>query len=119
MFKVPERYRLRGGALDSDERAGNNGAFGIDGPSARKLMAIASDGMGWEHVSVSIMGSKTRTPNWYEMEFVKKLFWEDEDWVIEYHPAKSSYKNYHPGCLHLWRPVSGDIPTPPEWMVAP
>lgn len=87
----------------------------IEGPF-RKLAIIASNGYDWEHVSVSTSG---RIPNWEEMSFVKKLFWDDEETVIQYHPSKSQYVNYHRGCLHMWRPAKLNIPLPPRWMVGP
>lgn len=64
----------------------------------------------WEHVSVS---SPIRTPNWYEMCFIKNIFWDEEETVLQYHPPKSCYKNIHPYCLHLWKPTHFDIELPP------
>jgi hypothetical protein len=45
---------------------------------------------------------------------VKDLFWGDDDWVVQFHPAKSAYVNNHPGCLHLWRPTREQMPMPPH-----
>lgn len=95
MFKVPECYRVKSGRLGSDISYGNNGLFLID-----KLRCIASDGADWEHVSVSL---EDRPPRWNEMCKVKDIFWDDEDLVVQFHPVKSDYVNYHPYCLHLWR----------------
>ena len=54
MFKVPEKYRIVSGVHFSDSSCGNNGAFLIPIPESRiVLMVVASDGAGWEHVSVS------------------------------------------------------------------
>lgn len=72
---------------------------------------IVSDEMGWEHVSVHPFDEK-RTPTWEEMCYVKDLFWEREETVIQYHPAKSRYVNIHPYTLHLWRPVNEPVPVP-------
>lgn len=119
MFKVPEHYRKTKGRMASDASNGNNGCFIIP-PLIRKreLSVIASDGMGWEHVSVHAWdGSQTLTPYWDEMAYIKKLFWDDEDVVIQYHPAKSHYVNNHQNVLHLWRPAELEIPTPPDIMV--
>jgi hypothetical protein len=113
MFHVPNEYRLTDGELASSNEDGNNGAFTIPFESFT-LNVIVSDGMGWEHVSVSL---SNRTPNWREMCFVKDLFWDEEDVVIQYHPAKSEYVNMHENTLHLWRPVDKDIPIPPKEMV--
>ena len=98
---MPNEYRIRDGVLDSTDEIGNNGAFSIPFESFT-LNVIASDGMDWEHVSVSL---PNRTPNWREMCFIKDLFWDEEDVVIQYHPKKSEYVNRHDNCLHLWKPV--------------
>jgi len=113
MFKIPNEYRIRDGELGSTDEAGNNGAFLIPYQSFM-LRVIASDGMGWEHVSVSL---PNRTPNWREMCFIKDLFWDVEDVVIQYHPAKSEYVNVHDNCLHMWKPVGVELPTPPKELV--
>jgi len=103
MFKVPEQYRVKKGLgqFDSDETFGNNGVFFIT-IEGRKFKCIASDGLGWEHVSVSL---PHRTPNWREMCIIKDLFWSEDDVVFQIHPAKKNYINNHPHCLHLWRPI--------------
>jgi len=114
MFKVPEKHRVMRGRMASNRADGNNGAFFIGAPlSKTPLTVIASDGMGWEHVSVS---TPTRCPNWKEMCLIKKLFWDDDDCVIQFHPPKSDYVNNHPFCLHLWRPTNQEIPRP-EWFL--
>ena len=77
MFKVPNENRIRVGELGSNDDAGNNGAFLIEYQSFT-LRVIASDGKGWEHVSVSL---PNRCPNWREMCFIKDLFWDAEDVV--------------------------------------
>lgn len=74
--------------------------------------------MGWKHVSVSIERD-SRPPKWEAMCFVKDLFFESEDWVVQFHPAQSEYVNYHKGCLHLWMPTETKLPTPQSIMVGP
>lgn len=114
-FHVPEKYRVRSGAFGSDATFGNNGAFFV--PILRTpvpLKIIASDGEGWEHVSVSL---PNRCPTWPEMAHVKALFWDSHDCVVQFHPPEYEYVNNHAFCLHMWRPVAHDIPTPPAWMV--
>lgn len=116
-FHVPERWRQRHGPLASDPRFGNNGLFLVPGPRRWPLRVVASDGMGWEHVSVSLAN---RTPYWDEMCRIKDLFWDPEDLIVQYHPPRSQYVNHHPHCLHLWRPIGGQaIPMPPAYMVGP
>lgn len=63
----------------------------------------------WEHVSVSA----STVPTWGEMCWVKSLFWEPEEVVIQYHPPESQYVNVHGRVLHLWKPVGVVLPMPP------
>lgn len=114
-FHVSNEYRKRTGPLASDDSIGNAGAFFIpNGPGKTPLAVIASDGEGWEHVSVSL---PTRCPTWEEMCRVKALFWDAEDCVVQFHPPESGYVNNHPYCLHLWRPTRADFPRPPPEFV--
>ena len=85
-------------------------------PTNVSLKVIVGAGEGWEHVSVSL---PNRCPNWPEMHFVKELFWSDNEAVMQLHPPQSDYRNCHPYCLHLWRPIDSEIPLPPGIMVAP
>lgn len=113
-FRVPERHRIKVGRMASDETYGCNGAFDVALNRGQRVFVIASDQLGWEHVSVS---RKDRPPTWEEMCQVKALFWSDEDCVIQYHPPRSEYVNNHPNCLHLWRPIDVRVPMPPSIMV--
>lgn len=124
MFHVPERYRLIGNhRLASDISYGNNGAFrGIPSKCSKQriMNVIASDGMGWEHISVHIEDKKTGklyTPLWDEMCQIKDMFWDGDDIVMQLHPRASEYVNNHPNVLHLWRPTNQMIPTPPSILV--
>jgi hypothetical protein len=75
------------------------------------LFAIQADAQTeWEHVSISM---KNRTPRWDEMCFIKDLFWEPEQCVVQYHPPKSEYVNQAKNCLHLWH-YRGAMPRPPK-----
>jgi hypothetical protein len=111
--------RLEGHRL-SGSSGQPNGIYRIMGPCGAELAIIVDDGVGtgaldgWEHVSVS---TQRRIPNWLEMCFVKDLFWNEDDWVVQFHPAKSQYVNNHPNVLHLWRPTEGNFPTPPSLLV--
>jgi hypothetical protein len=118
MFHVPEQYRFtqRGHFMRSTYKDGNNGAFLIPMSDGSVLRIIASDGEGWEHVSVSIEGAQ-HCPFWEQMCFVKNLFWDEEDCVVQFHPPKSEYINCHKYCLHLWRPTAVSVPTPYKYLV--
>lgn len=111
-----EKYRIVGGA--SQPGSGAYGAFKAWCPVMdRYLNIMAFDGRlepgipedhparAWEHVSVSALF----TPTWNEMCWVKDAFWEDEEFVLQFHPPKSEYVNVHGRCLHLWRPIPGRI----------
>jgi hypothetical protein len=113
--------RIRTGHFASSDAYGVTGAYRILGPKGGVLSIIASepfpgDNMlnGWEHVSVSL---PNRTPNWPEMCFVKDLFWEDHEVVIQLHPAKSEWISNHPYCLHLWRDTTTTLRLPPSILV--
>ena len=115
-----DQYRLR------DKEIAVSGGYGDSGNGCFRVYVggkafnvIASNGGGWDHVSVS-PNSKNRTtcPTWEEMCEIKDMFFYDEECVIEYHPAKSEYVNNHAYCLHLWKPNNGEtIPTPPSEFV--
>jgi len=114
MFQIPDTNRLKNHpTLWSDDSMGNNGVFilywkGIE------IHCIASDGMGWEHVSVTI---RNKIPTWEIMCYVKDIFWDKEDCILQYHPPKSLYVNEHNKCLHLWRPIGIKIPIPDPILV--
>jgi hypothetical protein len=110
-----EKHRLRSGPYGSDP-GDQFGAFQVPGPHGRSLLVIASSGdaalgIEWEHVSVSLTN---RCPNWIEMCFIKSLFWDDEETVMQLHPPKSKWISNHPHCLHMWRPTKETIPLPPD-----
>lgn len=120
-MKFPEDFRWRNAPNGYNSKEGEPfGCFAIPGRHAkgRQLRIIASDGeeTGWDHVSVSIPDQR-RCPSWDEMCFVKSLFWDDEEAVIQFHPPKSEYVNNHAGCLHLWRCVKEPFPIPPSILV--
>lgn len=77
---------------------------------------IWSSGAGWEHVSIAPYDRRT-VPSWDDMCRLKDMFFEDDEVVVQYHPAKSQYVNNLPNCLHLWRPIDEALPTPPSIMV--
>jgi hypothetical protein len=53
------------------------------------------------------------------MTFVKRLCWDGEDVVVQFHPRESEYVNCHPHVLHLWRHTTKAFPTPPAILVGP
>jgi len=113
MFHVHNKYRVRTGRMGTDESAGNNGAF-LYPTHDGQMIVIASDKGGWEHLSASL---SHRCPTWDEMCILKKIFWDETDCVVQYHPPASQYVNNHPHCLHLWRCVDQPFPLPPKGFV--
>lgn len=118
-----ERCRLRRavGHLPATAAGERCGVFLLPRPPMVKdLRAIVSDGSewdaaglpppAWEHVSVS---HPDRCPTWEEMAWVKSLFFEDLECVVEFHPPRSQYVNCHKFTLHLWRPIGVEVPLPP------
>jgi len=123
-----ERFRVRDGMLGTTRAHGFNGVFAIPyAPPRRKgiqparvwLQCIASDGGGWEHVSVvvNVEPHGVRTPTWEEMDAVKRMFWRDTETVMQLHVPRNDHVNQFPHCLHLWRPQFSAIPLPPVEMV--
>lgn len=79
------------------------------------LRVIASNGDGWEHVSVS---HEHRCPTWEEMSWIASKFFGEET-AMQLHVPSSDHINYHKYCLHWWRPHNYEIPRPEHWMVGP
>lgn len=68
------------------------------------------DGISWEHVSVSILDEKRKTPTWEQMCRVKEIFWREDEEVHQIHPKAQEYVHgvgHLDNVLHLWRPVGG------------
>jgi hypothetical protein len=71
----------------------------------------------WEHVSIHAFDpifKKDKTPSWKEMAYIASVFWEDNETVVQYRPAKEEYVNVHEHVLHWWKPVGRDVDTPPK-----
>lgn len=116
-LRLLDRYRISSMALwgtDGDDKVGR---FIVASPLDRgDLRVIATSGEQWDHVSVS---RHNRCPNWAEMEHVKRLFFNDDETAMQLHVPTGDHVNYHPYCLHLWRPLHCEIPRPPDNFVGP
>ena len=84
--------------------------------SGNLYRVIIADGIGWDHVSVSL--DKKRCPTWEEMCWIKDLFFDEDEPVMQFHPRKADYKNLAKTTLHLWK-FQGEFPLPDPLMVAP
>lgn len=74
MFHAPKEYLAKHPLLGIGE--GNNGFF-IFKKNNIQFRCQASDGGGWEHVSVTL--SVKRCPDWEEMCMIKNMFWDEDD----------------------------------------
>jgi len=124
-MRLLEPFRIRQGIVGTDASYERNGFFTFK-HGLHELRVLVSDGRDWkecglpepvwEHVSVSLVD---RCPTWEEMQYVKKLFWDDEETVLQIHPPQSRYVNHHPFTLHLWKPIGVELPLPPTKTIAP
>ena len=78
------------------------------------LHFIFSWGCGFEHLSVS---TPIKTPTWEQMCFMKDIFWGENEVCMQLHPKKEDYVNNMQYCLHIWKPIDKEIPTPPSIML--
>lgn len=120
-----EKYRIQRTPYISPIGA-THGAFEIppNGTRKRILRVIATAAMPelgpegeWEHVSVHAYDASWDLeciPDWAEMAFIKDLFWNEDECVVQYHPSKKDYVNIHGCVLHLWKPTKETIPMPPK-----
>ena len=109
------RIDLYGDGFLGDEA---NGAFIIDRYNNGEFyLVIASNGQGWDHVSVTIHkkngGSVKKCPSYQEMMMIKEKLFSEEDVVFQLHPREEDYINTHPYCLHLWKPNNCNMVVPP------
>jgi len=130
MFKVPEKYRVTTGNYKSSSGDGNKGLFIVPGQTKKFLhnqaffQIIASNGAGWEHISVVPIyksGKQIgRTPTWEEMDYAKNLFWNNEDKpdiVIQLHVPGVFKIDFQPNCLHLWKKIGSIYELPPKNLI--
>jgi hypothetical protein len=114
-FERAEKFRVKTGMFASNEGDQFGNFLVRVNPLALPMQVLAAPiSDAWQHVSVSL---SNRCPTWPEMCFIKELFWEDDECVLQYHPSKEEYVNNHPYCLHLWRATHVKIPEPPNFLV--
>lgn len=92
-----------------------NGMFVVPLGEAH-LCVIASNGGGWDHVSVS---TEFRCPTWDEMEHVRKLVSAHGEVWVQFGVPAAEHINFHPYCLHWWRHQRREQRLPPSYMVGP
>lgn len=115
-----EQYRDNSHPQYASPAGKNYGAFAIPGKFG--MLRVLSSGLcdenpyafNWEHVSVSYAD---RTPTWEDMDKIKKMFWRDDETVVQFHPRESVKINNHPYCLHLWKMAATEFDLPPSILV--
>lgn len=89
------------------------------------FFTLGFDEDGWEHAAIHV-GRGRKTPSWEIMCKAKRVFWRDDEDVVQIHPKASEYFHGFSGMnrdtgtigggariskmevLHLWRPKNGD-----------
>jgi hypothetical protein len=104
------RWRIKTGKHASDETYGFNGDFLVPLEGDLWLVRI-SDKMNWRHLSIS-NAQLRKLPSWTVLCRVKDSFFGDEEWAVQYFPAKDDYVNDCEWCLHLWQPIDSEFPKP-------
>jgi hypothetical protein len=109
------RWRVRTGAMGSDETYGWNGCF-IVPINGQLWQVMLGEGMGWRHLSAT-NAQRRELPPWAVLSRLKELFFADDEWVVMYIPPREDYVNDHPYVHHLWSSLEAEIPRPPAFMV--
>jgi hypothetical protein len=94
----------------------DGGAFAVYSKTdpSTLLRIIASNGGGWDHVSVS---TDHRCPTWDEMSQVHRMFFLPTEVALQLHVPEDKHINLHNYTLHLWRNQRQAIELPPSAMV--
>ena len=113
-----EKWRVNAIPALASPSGADFGWFHIPSPFAKSVLKVLSSGAEnsetWEHVSIAI---EDRCPTWQEMAFVKKLFWGDDETVVQFHSKKSEYVNCHEFRLHLWKRRGMEFELPPRDLI--
>jgi len=67
------------------------------------------DGRDWMHVSMSRVD---RLPSYGDMKHVKEVLIGNDRWAAQFFPPAADHVNIHQFCLHLWCPLTGELPWP-------
>lgn len=109
-----KRFNFQRFLRNKDESQFNLAGTCYEPASGKSLWFKFTRSFGWEHLSVSLA---RKCPTWEQMCFMKDQFWNDDEVCFQLHPKKDDYINNHSYCLHIWKPIDQEIPTPPRIMV--
>ncbi len=119
-FSHLEEFRMPDHPTHASRRGHLFGTFAIRrGSSTVYVIAEQAHPIAaFEHVSAHVReaNGKMRVPSWAEMCWIKDLFWNDEETVVQYHVPRAEWVNTHPHVLHLWKPIDA-LPRPPIFAV--
>lgn len=122
-----DQYRVTEGEGATTPEDGCNGHFKFKiGDAIIQVNASDRDIEGWEHVicaafekpksniisRLTAQEPEPRAPNMEETFAIKRLFWDDDESVCEYIPAKGSGMPMCMNARHLWRRTYSDFPMP-------
>lgn len=120
-------YRVTEGEGATNDADGLNGNFTFKLKDAIVQVSFAGDEIpGWEHAvavcfdkpSSSIISRFTskepepRCPTNEEIMHIKRLFFDDDEAVVEIIPAKGNQTPWHPIARHLWHRTFSEFPMP-------
>lgn len=71
--------------------------------------ASMPDSREWMHISVS---RNDRLPSFDDLKFVKSIFAGDNRYAYQVFAPVEKHVNIHNFCLHLWVPLTGELPLP-------
>ena len=109
-----KRFNFQRFLRNKDETLFNLAGTCYEPASGKSLFFKFTRSFGWEHLSVSLA---RKCPTWEQMCFMKDQFWNDDEVCYQLHPKKEDYVNNCEYCLHIWKPIDQEIPTPPRIMV--
>lgn len=112
-FSFVEKYRVPGKRLLANSQ--KVGVFSLPYVDNSRIEVIASQALGWQHVSATIVLNPVddpRIPTYKEMQTVQNLFFYPNERVIQYHPRRQDYVNDNPFVLHMWVADGNIMPYP-------
>ncbi len=119
-LKKLDRYRYdkkQPEFIKDNSRRSLIGIFEIPLNKKETVSVIADNGISfpeWEHLSVST--SKRFLTN-EEIHFIKDIFFNDDEIVIQIYSKNNIVKSKKNYCIHLWKLKTEDIPLPPMYML--
>lgn len=78
---------------------------------------------GWDHIAIHVRAwdkarkSLARAPSPSETAWLKDLFFEPQEPVLQFHLARNHPLHAQAFVVHLWRPTIGEITLPPPELV--